>query len=225
MDGPKPTHRMAAGLDHWLQLSDYRRRVGDLYADVRSRSENPRRAWDLWRAERDALFAHHSQSALTRAQRRGFSGLEYFPYDPNLRFALEVVPVDNQAVTKVLLEDDGLLTMMCVGRVSFVVDGEVAQLSLYWILGYGGGLFLPFRDATHGAGSFGGGRYLMDTIKGADLGWEGDRLILDFNFAYNPSCAYNPRWHCPLAPAENWLDVAIRAGEKRFPDASPDVAD
>ncbi len=88
------------------------------------------------------------------------------------------------------------------------------RLTLYWIEGYGGGLFLPFADRTNGAETYGGGRYVYDTIKGADLGKVGRRVVLDFNFAYNPSCAYSPRWICPLAPAENRLPFPVSAGEK-----------
>ena len=85
---------------------------------------------------------------------------------------------------------------------------------MYWLEGYGGGVFLPFRDATSGRETYGGGRYLLDTVKGADLGAAADGLVLDFNFAYNPSCAYGPQWVCPLAPRANTLDVAVRAGEQ-----------
>jgi uncharacterized protein (DUF1684 family) len=90
-------------------------------------------------------------------------------------------------------------------------------LSLFWISGYGGGVFVPFADATSRETTYGGGRYLLDTIKGADLGStpEGE-IILDFNFAYNPSCAYNPRWTCPLAPPENRLPFAVTAGEMKM---------
>ncbi|HEX2196540.1 MAG TPA: DUF1684 domain-containing protein, partial [Actinomycetota bacterium] len=98
-----------------------------------------------------------------------------------------------------------------VGRGS---AGRDAALDVFWISGYGGGLFLPFRDATSGASTYGAGRYLYDTIKGADLGTEDGKLVLDFNFAYNPSCAYDPRWACPLAPPGNVLDVAVEAGER-----------
>ena len=73
-------------------------------------------------------------------------------------------------------------------------------LELYWLEGYGGGLFVPFADATSGRETYGAGRYLLDTVKGADLGQRGGRLVLDFNFAYQPSCAYDPRWTCPLTP-------------------------
>jgi uncharacterized protein len=95
--------------------------------------------------------------------------------------------------------------------------GERLTLGLYWMDGYAGGLFLSFRDATSGKETYGAGRYLFDTAKGADLGSDGDRLILDFNFAYNPSCSYDPRWACPLAPPDNRLQVAIEAGERTPP--------
>jgi uncharacterized protein len=89
------------------------------------------------------------------------------------------------------------------------------ELTLFWIEGYGGGVFLPFGDATNGRESFAGGRYLLDTIKSADLGRNPDgRLILDFNFAYYPSCAYSEAWVCPLSPFENRLPAAVRGGER-----------
>src|SRR5438552_542539 len=79
----------------------------------------------------------------------------------------------------------------------------VGDLDVWWLVSYGGGVFVPLKDGTAGSGSYGGGRYLLDTIKGADLGGVGQTLILDFNVAYNPSCAYDPAWACPLAPAGN----------------------
>jgi uncharacterized protein (DUF1684 family) len=89
------------------------------------------------------------------------------------------------------------------------------ELTLYWIAGYGGGVFLPFRDGTSGTTTFTGGRYLLDTIKGADLGWaSGGRIILDFNFAYNPSCSYSDDWVCPLAPPDNVCLLPVPAGER-----------
>jgi len=96
----------------------------------------------------------------------------------------------------------------------FELDGTPLELELYWLAGYGGGLFVPFRDATSGTETYGGGRYLLDTVKGPDLGMDGDRLVLDFNFAYNPSCSYDPRWVCPLSPPANRLPIAIRGGER-----------
>jgi uncharacterized protein (DUF1684 family) len=92
---------------------------------------------------------------------------------------------------------------------------ERVDLDLYWLDAYGGGLFIPFRDATSGDESYGAGRYVLDTIKGADLGsTEDGLLVLDLNLAYQPSCSYDPRWTCPLAPPANRLDIAVRAGER-----------
>jgi uncharacterized protein (DUF1684 family) len=198
-----------------LELGDFRLQVNDLYASVRSRWDNPQAAWMLWQAGRDDLFGNHPQSGLKPEDRAAFSGLSYFPYDPNFRCVADVdtdVPGD---VIEVILEDDGLMRLKPIGRVWLPFAGD-ESLSLYWILGYGGGIFLPFRDATNGGETFGGGRYLLDSIKGADLGRQSGRLVLDFNFSYNPSCAYSPQWHCPLPPPENWLSCPIRAGEKAF---------
>jgi uncharacterized protein (DUF1684 family) len=90
------------------------------------------------------------------------------------------------------------------------------RLSVFWMTGYAGGLFVPFRDATSGSDTYGAGRYLLDTLKGADHGGNprDGTLILDFNMAFHPSCAYDPRWSCPLAPPENRLAVPITAGER-----------
>jgi uncharacterized protein (DUF1684 family) len=97
---------------------------------------------------------------------------------------------------------------------SFRIGADPSSLELYWLEGYGGGVFLSFRDATAGRETYGAGRYLLDTVKGSDLGTSDRRLVLDFNFAYNPSCAYDPRWACPLAPPANRLAIPIRAGER-----------
>ena len=104
------------------------------------------------------------------------------------------------------------------GVARFPLGGAQCELELYWLEAYGGGLFVPFADATSGAETYGAGRYLLDTVKGADLGGEDGRLVLDFNLAYNPSCSYDPRWACPLAPPANRLAVPVRAGEQHVPD-------
>ena len=101
-------------------------------------------------------------------------------------------------------------------RLRFELYGEVVGLDAYWLAVYGGGIFVPFRDRTSGATTYGAGRYLWDSIKGADLGAEKGSLVLDFNFAYNPSCSYDSRWVCPLAPPANRLQVAVRAGERHI---------
>ena len=104
--------------------------------------------------------------------------------------------------------------MQRFGRVHLPISGQDVTLSLFWLLGYGGGIFVPFADETNGAESYGSGRYVLDSVKGADLGMEDGQLVLDFNFAYNPSCSYDPRWACPLTPPANRLETAIRAGER-----------
>ena len=105
-----------------------------------------------------------------------------------------------------------------IGWAAFAVDGTDCRLAVFWLNDYAGGIFIPFRDATSGGESYGAGRYLWDSAKGADLGSSGDELVLDFNYAYHPSCVYDPRWSCPLAPAENRLTVPIRAGERLAED-------
>lgn len=199
-----------------LDLLDFRRRINEAYGAIRSGEGSDEENHRRFRSVRDDLFAHHSESPLRPEQRSRFQGLSYYPYDPALRFDLPVQPVEDSERLDVDLRDDGQLTLRRFGRVGFHLDGQEAFLNLYWIEGYGGGLFLPFRDATNGVETYGGGRYLLDTIKGADLGSVGGRLTLDFNFAYNPSCAYDERWDCPLAPPENWLGFAVNAGEKAF---------
>jgi uncharacterized protein (DUF1684 family) len=140
--------------------------------------------------------------------------LRYFPYNPEFRFLVEIEPVRRRKCFDIELEGEGSLRLESFGQVHFTLQGRIAGLILFWIQSYGGGIFLPFRDATNGKETYQGGRYLLDTIKGADLGVSRGKLILDFNFAYNPSCAYNEAWFCPLAPPDNWLEIAIQAGEK-----------
>jgi hypothetical protein len=103
-----------------------------------------------------------------------------------------------------------------IGRVVIAFPEGPRTLDLFWMAGYAGGLFLPFRDATNGHETYGAGRYILDGAKGADLGGDAatGRLVLDFNFAFQPSCAFDPRWACPLAPPENRLDLRIEAGER-----------
>jgi len=196
-------------------LLDYRRSVSAIYASVRdSRSDNLARL-QQFRAARDELFCTHPQSALSSEQKAAFSGLHYYPYNPAYRFVLPVEPDPDPTTFDVHLKYDGTMRMRRFGKIHFTVDSQPLSLSLYWIEGYGGGIFLPFGDQTNNHETYGGGRYLLDTIKHADLGHEDGRLVIDFNYAYNPSCAYNERWYCPLAPAENRLLVEIRAGEMK----------
>ena len=202
-----------------IELLDYRRQVSNLYNDVRNSSASPSERWQKWRQARDELLLNHSQTALSAVQKTSFAGLDYFDYDPELRFVLPIDSDIDPEVFEVPLQDDGIMKMQRFGKVVFEVAQQNVELSLFWIMGYGGGVFMPFRDETNKTGeTYGGGRYLLDTIKHADLGAENGKLVVDFNFAYNPSCAYNPKWHCPLAPKENWLPVSIEAGEKAYPN-------
>lgn len=200
-------------------LADWRRRVAELYAEVRSRSaSDPAAAWTTWRAERERLFRDHPQSPVPGPERATFRA-RHWPYDERLRF---VLPVDEPAPA---LVGDGLalpnsgsdaLAFDRIGRLRLPLPDGSGTLSLFWTRGYSGGLFLPFRDGTNGDATYGAGRYLLDTAKGADLGadpLEGTRIV-DLNFAYHPSCAFDPRWACPLAPPENRLPVAVEAGER-----------
>lgn len=195
-----------------LELLDWKRRVFALYAELRA-SADPEAAWRRWRDVRDRLFREHPQSPLPAERRSSFAGLEYFPYDASLRVGAELtdleappLPIDASGGRTVLFRPFALATIE--------LGGESRVLELYWLEGYGGGVFLPFRDATSGVSTYGGGRYLLDTVKGADLGGDAGRLVLDFNFAYNPSCAYDPGWVCPLSPPANTLPLEIRAGER-----------
>ena len=200
---------------------DYRRSVAAMYARTLE-TDAPTR-WRRFREERDRLFAEHPQSPLSEDQKTSFTGLDYYDYDPALRYALPVEYDVEPGEIEVELQEDGLLRLQRFGRVRLPVNGEQHPLSLFWVSGYGGGAFLPFKDATSSPETYGGDRYLLDTIKHADLGSEAGCLVLDFNYAYNPSCAYNPRWHCPLSPPENTLPMEIRAGEKSY--AGPDAAE
>lgn len=189
-------------------LWDWRRRVAALYGEVRA-GPDPEAVWNHWREVRTGLFRSHPQTPLDP----GAPEPGYFPYDPALCLAAALAPLD--APDELFpAGPDGDLRMRPFARTTGLAGLLGGELTLYWLLGYCGGVFLPFADATSGRETFGAGRYLLDTIKGADLGTlEDGRTVLDFNFAYNPSCAYSPRWACPLAPAANRLPVAVRAGE------------
>ncbi|HEY0187635.1 MAG TPA: DUF1684 domain-containing protein [Cellulomonas sp.] len=195
-----------------LAVADWRRRVAQLYADVRRTARtDPAAAHAGWVERRDELFAGHAASPLRPAAKAVFTGLSVAPYDPAYRFEVRVRATSAQHL-EIATGTDGLVPFDRVGRVE--VDG-LGMLSVWALRSYGGGIFLPVKDTTAGHGSYGGGRYLLDTVKGADLGRgpEGD-LVLDLNFAYNPSCAYDPAWACPLATRGNVLDAAVPVGEQ-----------
>ena len=204
-----------------LELADWRRRIAELYAEVREASErDPRFAWDHWRATRERLFREHPQSPVPAAARAGFRAA-HWPYDERLRFVVAVErvppaadPAPEASASMPWSVGVARQQLALVGRVTLPLPGGARTLGLFRFDDYAGGLFLPFRDATNGVETYGAGRYLLDTAKGADLGSDGDRLVIDLNFAYHPSCAFDPRWACPLAPPESRLDVRIEAGER-----------
>ena len=202
-----------------LDLADWRRRMAGLYQSLREdrRAETARLV--AFRAGRDRLFAEHPQSPIPSAERRDFRGLAYWRHDPALRLTARLEP--DLAAAPLDLPRSAAGAVMPFSRIGWVrvaLDGAPARLAVYWLNEYAGGIFLPFRDATSGAETYGGGRYLWDSAKGADLGSEGDELVVDFNYAYHPSCVYDARWSCPLAPAENWLSMPVRAGERLTPE-------
>jgi uncharacterized protein (DUF1684 family) len=189
---------------HALELSDYRSAVARMYLEDSDLKD--------FRARRDELFRTHPQSAIPAEERSSFTGLNYFPPNDDaivvapMRAADGGIDIDTGG-------EDGVVHYRRIG----ILQTPFGELSLWWMLGYGGGLFLPMRDGTSGKGTFGGGRYLTDTVKGTHgrgvvpLG--NDRVRLDFNYLYNPSCAYDEAWLCPLAPSENWLSAPVEAGE------------
>ena len=194
-----------------MTLLDWRRRVAAIYADVRATAAaDPAGALTTYRAARDELFRTHPDSPLPAGDRAAFPGLAYWDHDPALRFEAVVEPAERLPTSATSLsgrivrpraDRSGPPPRSATSRSTGSRSTAAASSS-------------RSATATSGTETYGAGRYLLDTIKGADLGGTGDRLILDFNYAYHPSCVYDPRWVCPLAPRENWLTVPVRAGER-----------
>jgi uncharacterized protein (DUF1684 family) len=201
-----------------LDLADWRRRVAAMYEALRRdpRAEPARLLG--FRAAKDRLFASHPSSPVPQAERRDFRGLAYWRHAPGLALRVRLEPDREAPSLDVPRSSAGpTIPFARIGWVTFTVGGEPTRLAVYWLSEYAGGIFIPFRDGTSGTETYGGGRYLWDSGKGADLGSEGEELVIDFNYAYHPSCVYDPVWSCPLAPPENWLSVPIRAGERLAP--------
>jgi uncharacterized protein (DUF1684 family) len=196
-----------------LTLLDWRRTVFALYGAVRANVDaDAVGTLDTFRAAKDRLFAGHPDTPIMPADRPGFDGLDYWPYESALRFEVDVEPMEPVGIPSISGVGD-VYPLDRIGRITL----PMGSLDVYWVAVYGGGVFIPFRDATNGAETYGAGRYLLDTVKGADLGGVDGRLIVDFNYAYHPSCTYDPKWSCPLAPPANRLAVPIRAGERLRP--------
>lgn len=190
-----------------LQPADWRRQVDDLYGRVRAHGGGEN-SWHIWRNGKQRLYRDHPQSPVPANLRVAY-GFRCYPHDPSMRMLAELVPGAPHHI-----DGDGQVPGMThLGMLRFTLQGEQHELGAWWLDGYAGGLFVPFADATSGTETYGGGRYALDTAKGADLGTDDGRVVLDFNYAYAPSCAHDPRWRCPLAPAANRLTVPVRAGE------------
>ncbi len=192
-----------------LTLLDWRRRVARLYEEVRGEPDIVA-AHDHWRRTRDDLLRTHPDSPIPQPQRAGYPGAPVAAYDPQLRFH---VLVDTDVPPRHMELPTGSDGIVPFDRIGIAHLPRYGDLDVWWLGSYGGGVFVPVKDASAGVTTYGGGRYLIDTVKGADLGGDDGRLILDFNFAYNPSCAYDPAWACPLAPAGNTLSRPLPAGE------------
>ena len=227
-----------------LQLADWRRRVAALYEEVRRLAlVDPAAAHLVWREAREELYRTHPSSPVRVGERPNFRA-RYFAYDPSLRFELQLVEepleraggagasgpagADRSVAATLVSPRLGAVALALpastgeapesdrLGWLDVPFASGSLRLAVFWLREYSGGIFLPFRDGTNGRATYGGGRYVLDTAKGADLGGDpgAATLVVDFNFAYQPSCAFDPRWSCPLAPPENRLSLEIRAGER-----------
>jgi uncharacterized protein (DUF1684 family) len=195
-----------------LALLEWKRAIAELYAEIRATPDR-HAAWSRWRDTRARLFREHEQSPVPAAQRPSYGGPHLYDYDPSWSLTAATEPAEPRRL-QIATSTVDAVAFNRFGLAHFTHAEVDMTLELYWLEGYGGGLFVPFADATSGDETYGAGRYLLDTVKGADLGERGGRLVLDFNFAYQPSCAYDPRWTCPLTPPANRLPVAVRAGER-----------
>jgi uncharacterized protein (DUF1684 family) len=195
-----------------LELNDWRRRVSELYGAVRA-EDDPERGHSLWRTGRDELLRTHPQSPLPPGDPLRRSGIGYWPYNPGMRFELTLRPAPEATELSVPTDGQGNTSLRLVGRLELPPPvGET--IDVWWLQQYAGGLFVPLRDGTAGRATYGGGRYALDTAKGADLGGASGTIVIDLNFLYHPSCRYDPTWQCPLAPRGNIIKSDVLAGER-----------
>jgi uncharacterized protein len=198
-----------------LELADWRRQVAMLYAAVRACAD-PVEGHAVWRTGRDDLFLNHPQSPLADDHPMRATGVPYWPYDAAYRFTVALSAAEPDVLRVVPTSADGDVRQQLVGRVA-LPDPVGGSLDVWWLHQYGGGIFVPVKDATARFTSYGAGRYLLDTIKGADLGGSFAAVVVDLNFLYHPSCRYDPRWDCPLAGEGNTLAAALEVGERLDP--------
>ncbi|MEM7446058.1 MAG: DUF1684 domain-containing protein, partial [Pseudomonadota bacterium] len=169
-------------LEATTSLWDWRRAIFEAYREVREQADHPQAAWAKWRKVRSDLFRNHAQSPIARDGRTSYDGPPFYSYDKRFRFAVDLTaPLDDEAIN-VPAGADGTVSLKPFARTSGLKNVLGGELTLFWMQLYGGGVFLPFQDATSNSATYGGGRYLLDTIKGADLGSDSaGRVILDFN--------------------------------------------
>ncbi len=180
-----------------------------IYAEVRA-TPDPAAAHRAWQDARNDLLATHPQSPIPPTERATFDGVPVASYDPRLRFTARVDTDTEPVRIEMSTGTDGVVRFDRAGVVHLPGIGD---LDIWWLASYGGGIFVPIRDTRTDGATYPGGRYVIDTVKGADLGGDAGSLVIDLNFAYNPSCAYDPDWACPLAPPGNTVPVAVHAGE------------
>ena len=197
-----------------LDLLDYRRRVAGTYNLIRSKGTSKPESFSAFRASRDELFAQHPQSPLDTEQKLSFTHLNYYPYNPAYRVLAEVQLLDAPLEYESDGGDDGAVKIRQIGTVDISLPHGSGSLGVFWIAGYGGGVFIPFRDATNGDSTYGAGRFLYSELP------QGGKVELDFNQATNPFCAYTPYATCPLPPSQNRLDFRVEAGEKVYHNES-----
>jgi uncharacterized protein len=212
---PSPAVVTASSVQDAIDLADWRRHVGDLYR------MDGAGAIAEFRRRRDDLFKTHPQSPIEADERSAFSGLRYFDPDPAYRVKARMEPGAGDELVIDTGGDDGAIRYRRAGTLVFQLNGQECSLTVLSLVQYAGGLFVPFKDATSGHETYGGGRYLFDTAKDTDglvldIKPGSSEVTIDFNYAYNPSCVYSPLWACPLAPPENTLKVAVRAGELMY---------
>jgi len=175
---------------------------------------------DAWKAEleqareeKNRFFVSDMQSPIPPAKWRKFGGLEYFPPDPEYYFEVELKEHSDKAITEVNDSKGNARRYIRWGEFKFELNGQVHAVQAFKTDESEQRLFIPFRDSTSGTETYGAGRYL-DLEE--DLNFIDGKWVLDFNRAYNPWCAYNVNFACPMVPPENWLDIPIKAGEKAY---------
>jgi hypothetical protein len=162
---------------------------------------------DSFRHMKDEFFKTDHHSPLTADQKRAFTGLNYFPENTDLDLLLDMERFEEEEHVQIQTTTGDVQTYTRFGKINFQIDGEEVDLTVY---ANENGYFLPFADSLAGVETYGAGRYI-EPERSADGSFH-----VNFNLAYNPYCAYNELYSCPITPAENRIKVPIRAGEKVF---------